>query len=273
MVVDDVGLHDGVTQAALQLVAAGRVQALGCMVGAPAWPDAQAALLALDAKLVDVGLHLDLLDYPLGPAAGWPRSLAGLALASGLRRLDRRSVQREICAQLDAFEQAMGRPPAFVDGHQHVHQFAQVRGLLLAELGRRYAGALPWLRSTCAPAALRWSAGAKPAVIQALGEAGLARAARGQGFVQNQHLLGVYPFDADRAGYLQQLARWLAASIDGDLLMCHPGTGRHDHDPISAARNIEYELLGGEAFGRLLAFERVHLQCLSRTLRESPLRA
>lgn len=267
--VDDVGLHDGVTQAALQLVAAGRVQALGCMVGAPAWPDAHAALLALDAKEVDVGLHLDLLDYPLDPAAGWPRSLAGLALASGLRRLDRRSVQREICAQLDAFEQAMGRPPAFVDGHQHVHQFAQVRGLLLAELGRRYAGALPWLRSTRAPVALRWSAGAKPAVIQALGEAGLARAARGQGFAQNQHLLGVYPFDADQARYLQQLEAWLAASADGDLLMCHPGTGRHDHDPISAARSVEFEVLSGEVFGRLLLSQRVQLQSMSRTLRQS----
>ena len=48
-----------------------------------------------------------------------------------LRLLDRNRLAIEIATQLKAFVTAFGRAPDFVDGHQHVHLFPQVREPLL----------------------------------------------------------------------------------------------------------------------------------------------
>ncbi len=56
-------------------------------------------------------------------------------------------MRAEIEAQIDAFEQATGRRPDFIDGHQHVHGLPGVRKALIAVLAARYAkGTQPWLR-------------------------------------------------------------------------------------------------------------------------------
>lgn len=65
-----------------------------------------------------------------------------------MRRLAAVDIRAEIRAQLDTFEQMLGHGPAFVDGHQHVHQLPVVRHELLDELRSRYRDRLPWLRST-----------------------------------------------------------------------------------------------------------------------------
>lgn len=128
----------------------------------------------------EIGLHLDLTQYPL---LLQPQPLGPLILRSWLRTLDRTSIRSEIRAQLDAFEQHTGRPPAYVDGHQHVHQFPVVRGELLAELQRRYAGCLPWLRNTAryfdahTSMPTPWRQALKAWAIEALGSAALARQA------------------------------------------------------------------------------------------------
>ena len=56
--IDDVGLHLGVTEAALVLCEAGRVSALSCMSEAPSWRDAAAMLVPALRGKVDFGLHL-----------------------------------------------------------------------------------------------------------------------------------------------------------------------------------------------------------------------
>ena len=125
-------------------------------------------------------------------------------------RLD--ELRREIAAQLDAFESTLGQTPDYLDGHQHVHQFPRVRDALMEEMSLRYPGRQPWLRST-----KRGTAGFKPALIQALGQHGLARRAALLGFRQNRRLLGVYDFDP-RADYRRLMRGWLAALPDGALL-------------------------------------------------------
>ncbi|MFO1232108.1 MAG: ChbG/HpnK family deacetylase [Paenacidovorax caeni] len=147
--VDDYGLNDGVNQAVLALAQLGRVQAVSAMVGGPAWRQGAPALRALDGAAVEVGLHLDLTECALDPALRFP--LSRLIARAYLGQLDRNALQREIVAQLDAFEHAMGRAPAYVDGHQHVHQLPVVRTLLLAELARRYPqGAVAARHAQCA---------------------------------------------------------------------------------------------------------------------------
>lgn len=243
--IDDVGLHAGIDAAARQLVAMGRAQALGCMVGGDTFAQAATSLRAMDAAAVDIGLHLDFTERPLPAATAW--RLPALIVAAYLRTLDPRTVRAQIRAQLDAFEHGIGRAPAFVDGHQHVHQLPIVRRELLAELMRRDAAVRPWIRR---------SSGAgdsfKARLIAALGAQGLSRQARRLGFAQNRRLLGVYDFDGDPVRYRQLLAQWLRSCRSGDLLMCHPAVQAFANVAYANARLAEFEVLAGDGFAAML---------------------
>jgi chitin disaccharide deacetylase len=175
--------------------------------------------------------------------------LSAVIRDSFLHRLDRRAVRAEIKAQLDEFEQGVGRGPAYIDGHQHVHQLPIVRSELLQELGERYGHGKPWLRSTRRSRALqdRWRDRFKPWLIEQLGAAGLATMARRLGYPQNSHLLGVYDFRGGAQQYRRRLAAWLSAARDGDLLMCHPSLAVPCNDTLIEARHAEYQVLSDPA--------------------------
>lgn len=252
---DDFGLHPAVNDAVLRLVAMGRLQATSAMVGAPAWASGALALGSIDAAHLDVGLHLDLTEYPLTVPA---RSLTGWLL-QGLR--DVQVLLREVHAQLDAFEQALGRMPAYVDGHQHVHQFPGVRDALLTALTARYPGQHPWLRST-----RPGSGGLKPYVIDALGRRGLQHHADALDFPQNRRLLGVYGFDADAHRYRHHVDAWLAEAQDGDLLMCHPALAPVPGDPIARARCQEFLVWSDPALSPSLMAGELQLLPMSQML-------
>lgn len=251
--VDDYGLHEGIDRAALHLIDLQRVHAVSCLVGGASWRVSSRPLRLLDPGRVDVGLHLDFTEAPR--LSGSRHPLGRLIIRSHLRWLDRSRIRAEIRAQFDAFEQAMGRAPAFVDGHQHVHQLPIVRSELLAELASRARSeALPWIRSTraprCAPGLARPLLGRfKASVIQQLGSHGLAVEAQRLGYPQNKHLLGVYDFRGGANRYRQLLAAWLRCASDGDLLMCHPGWSATDPDALAPARRAEFEVLSSAALG------------------------
>ena len=277
--VDDFGLNDGVNQAVLDLVALGRVSAVSCLVDGPAWPSgAQALQLAVqgpDQALADVGLHLnftELLDR--AAQAGAPRcELGTLIWRCYGRRWHQADLVREIDRQWGRFEAVWGRAPDFVDGHQHVHQLPQIRDALAQVLQRRLSAGLSqrlWLRQCRSPGWLGWRAGislsdtAKAAVIAALGASCIGQVARRLGLRHSQRLLGVYPFDADEAGYLRRWQTWLAlAASQGDVLMCHPAAPsvkvRGAPDVIAASREMEYEVLCSAALGQLLRDGGVHI--------------
>lgn len=260
--IDDFGRHPGVNAAALELAAMGRVQAISCQTGAPEWARGAAALARLSARDVDLGLHLDFTEYPR--AASNRRPLAQLLALGAAGLLDRRRLRAEIDAQLDAFEQALGRAPAHIDGHQHVHQFPGVREVLIEALRDRYPHHAPWLRrtkrSTAAP-----SGGLKPWLIERLGCNALSRLAQENGFPQNRHLLGVYDFRGGAGRYAVLLSQWLDAAGQGDLLMCHAGLGSPEaHDPILEARRDEYQVLSGAPLADILARTGVRLAPMSR---------
>jgi chitin disaccharide deacetylase len=256
---DDYGLDAGVDDAIGDLVEAGRLSALSCLVDAPHFQAGAARLRAL-AGLADVGLHLNFTESFDG--APPRRGLAAFIACAYARRLDAQAVRADIRRQLDRFEDACGFAPHHVDGHQHVQQLPTVRDALLDELERRPWTRRPWLRIGVPP---RTAGGLKPAVLGALGAGALARAAQRRGFATNAHLLGVYDFGGSARDYAARLERWLAAARDRDLLMTHPGSGRRPGDPIAAARSREYEVLGGAAFGQMLAAHGVVVARLSAT--------
>lgn len=241
------------------------------MVGPPAWGAGAAALRRLRVGGIDAGLHLDFTEHPLAPSMRhglWP--LIGAAYRAYGARLDHDALRAEIRAQLDAFEDGLGRAPDFVDGHQHVHQLPAVRGELIDELVRRYGTRGPWLRRTrcrfAASAVAGTSALMKSAVIEALGAGALEAAARRAGLAQNQALLGVYDFNGGATHYRRLMRAWLRAARDGDLLMCHPADGCPPDDALAAAREAEFKVLSNDGFVRWLNDAGVELRPMSGIL-------
>jgi len=252
--IDDYGLHEGINQAALELARLRRVSAISCMPDGPGWRAGAAALRDLPAD-TQLGLHVNLTEA-LGPG-GLARPLSRLILRSYARRLDGAALRREIGRQLASFEAGVGRPPDFVDGHQHVHQLPGVREALIEVLNQRRAAVRPWLRCTH-PADLRRGHGislaarAKSALIGRLGGPALGRLAAANGYPQNGRLLGVYAFDGSERQYLERLQAWFEAAHDGDVLMCHPSLDGPWPDPILAARTREYRVLSSPDFSELV---------------------
>lgn len=269
--VDDFGFDARINDAALHLASIGRAQAITCQVGGRAWtPAAIDPLRRLSARHLDVGLHLDFTEYPLRAASR--RSLPRLLAGSLLHRLDARQVRAEIQAQLDAFEDAIGRPPRFVDGHQHVHQLPTIRSELVDELQHRYDLGALWLRSSrhATPLAARgldgWRAALKACGISLLGATQMSRLAAVAGIAQNHRLLGIYGFEGGAPRYREWLEHWLRHAADADLLMCHPATAQAPGLAWSAARVAEWRVLSGDGLGRLLAELQIGLAPLSGIL-------
>ena len=141
---------------------------------------------------VSVGLHVTLSGEPtpvrsaLAPDGKLPHvdALTARAFAG---RLPLDAISAEIERQCDRFEDLMGRTPAFIDGHQHVHVLPGIRGRFLRIARRRAPGA--WIR-TCEErlsairrrGIFRWTAARSSLLSRGLSvQAGKARARRQPG--------------------------------------------------------------------------------------------
>lgn len=239
--VDDYGYHAGVDEAVLELATERRITATSCLTASPRWPQAARELTTGVRRQISVGLHLDFTEFhAVAP-------LRELVHATVSRRLDASAVQVRIARQLDAFEDALGTAPDYVDGHQHVHQLPVIRTVLLAELERRYPDTRPWIRISRPT-----QGGIKGWTIRALGADALATAAARAGFRSSRGLLGVYGFDLTVEQYTSRLTRWLQRAKAGDVFMFHPARTDSPMDPISRARQIEYSVLHSDIWPAML---------------------
>ena len=246
---DDFALNAAVDDGILALIDAASVTATSCLTGSPRWPASARRLAAGAGAKADVGVHVDLTEF---------ESLAGghaaLVIACCSRSVDVKRLRAALTAQFDRFEDALGRPPDYVDGHRHVHQLPVVRDVLIDLLTERYPQRLPWVRVS-AGAASGW----KGRFISALGSAALAARCRNAGVAHNAHLLGIYDFSGDAAAHRLRLAGWWSRAVDGDVLMCHPAARAEAEDPIGHARRIEYELMTSAWWRQCLEAHQIEL--------------
>src|SRR6202140_2642673 len=138
---DDYGISPSVNAAIRELIVRGRLNATSAMVVAPSFRRAEAISLGIlnsGHKRVAIGLHVTL-TAPFVPLSQGFRPLRDGAFlplehtlrGAFLRRFSRQRLGVEIATQLKAFVTAFGRPPDFIDGHQHVHLLPQVRDAML----------------------------------------------------------------------------------------------------------------------------------------------
>lgn len=265
---DDYGIAPGVSRGIRKLAEAGRLSATSCMTLFPDWRDEAPQVAELSGR-IDIGLHLTLTDHPpLGPMpqlapGGRLPPLGRLIRLAHLRRIDRDELRAEIGRQLDAFETAMGRPPDFIDGHQHVHVLPVIRDVVLALFGSRLELGGAWLRS-CAepvPRILRRRIDVPRAMLISRLATPLHHRAAAAGVATNDGFAGVTSFRPGRS-VVADFAGYLSPGGRRPLVMCHPGepddvlAGR---DPVLAARAAELAYLAGDAFGELLEHRRVVL--------------
>jgi predicted glycoside hydrolase/deacetylase ChbG (UPF0249 family) len=265
IIADDYALSPGISDAVLELADAGRLSGTGAMVPSPFWPDHARQLAATPADF-QAGLHLTLTGGlsplgdlgPLAPGGQLPGigTLMGWSLTGRLRgEQPRRLITAEIVRQLDRFEDAMGRAPDFIDGHQHVHLLPGIRGPLLEEMARRYPAGGVWLRD-CAERPdhilARGVAPAKAALIAALA-LGLRAAARRRGIATNRGFSGIYGFDGD---FPARMRHFLRRARPGLLVMVHPGYPDNvlaALDPVTEPRLAELTYLVSPQFAADLA--------------------
>ncbi|PVE25512.1 hypothetical protein DC522_04075 [Microvirga sp. KLBC 81] len=258
---DDYGLSDGVSRGIAELAKMGRLSATGAMTNMSGWRRAAPDLKPLKERIA-VGLHLNLTTgSPLGemphlaPTGRFP-ALKDILARAFKGQFDRAEIAGEIVRQLNAFEEAHGEPPSFVDGHQHVHVLPGVREPLLEVLKERgYAGRI-WLRDPDDGMAsiLRRPIGRGKALIVKGFARGFAQEARTAGFSTNQGFSGFAPFDLSvPASRIFETAFSHLGSMP--LVMCHPGyvdDELRSLDPAVESRVAELDYLRSDAFGTLL---------------------
>lgn len=247
---DDFGLNENINRAVCQLAAERRISATSCLTQAGAWAVGAQRLRGLD---IDIGLHLNFSEK-LGSDDDFHRPLPQLILRAWLRQLDPAVLVRSIERQCDLFEQHMKREPDFFDGHQHVHQFPQIRDALLDVLIRRYDCDDFWVRSTAMrnvslSRGLQW----KARLIALLGSSALRRRLQRIDLPYNADFAGVYELAGGSARFELLMQTWLSGADEQIVIMCHPADGIDPTDGISAQRAAEFAFLKSDAFAHLLA--------------------
>lgn len=248
---DDFALNPAVSEAIVALLAAGRLSVTSCMTDSPLWAE-HGKCLKEKGWQARAGLHFSLTEAFPGQAVA---SLGSLMLKASLRRLDGRQLREAVDRQLDRYEAVMDAPPAFVDGHQHVHVFPQVREALWVALARRYT-VMPWMRSLG-----RFIGPLPPAkslALRAMGAKAHAGRLAEQGIDANPAFGGLYGL-TPQEGFGTLMPQWLAKLPDGGLLMCHPAMRAELGDTIGPARAAEYAWLASDAWPAALAAAKVCL--------------
>jgi chitin disaccharide deacetylase len=254
---DDFAVNASASRGIAELATAGRISATSAMVLSPRWAQ-DVALLEPVRNQIDVGLHLDWTSE-FAVAQGHGLSLGRAMLKAAMGGFDRRAARAVIDHQLDLFEAHWQAPPDYVDGHQHVQQFAGIRQALVQALRDRYADQgkrRPYLRVSRTPAGL---ADVKARVIAAMGASALERIAASAGITCASALLGIYDFTGSPARYAELMAGWLRDAPAGSIIMCHPAQAAEPGDVVGVARAHEFAFLNGSDFSEALSTAQVRL--------------
>jgi predicted glycoside hydrolase/deacetylase ChbG (UPF0249 family) len=178
--------------------------------------------------------------------------LEGMLLAAFLQRLRRESLAIEIAAQFQIFIAAFGRPPNFVDGHQHVHLFPQVRDAFLSVVKEMAPQA--WVRQCGRSIPLRRRFDRKAMLLDMLSYS-FRRRARAKGLRTNPAFAGAYDFRGE-PDFAKLFPRFLHRLPPESVVMCHPGVVDDELkrlDPLTTQREREYAYLASDDLPPTLA--------------------
>jgi len=266
---DDYGISPGVNRAIRDLIGRGRLNATSAMVVAPAIDREEVASLKAAAEQSPrcaIGLHVTL-TAPFRPLTMHFRPLDGdmflpfarLLRAGMSRRLDPEIVHAEVAMQIAAFEEMFGRPPDFVDGHQHAQLYPIVRDGFLGAVRDKAPSA--WVRQARRNRPLsRRLLSPKALFLDGLSTQFVRLAARAE-LLTNPAFSGAYDYSR-KPDYGTLMQGFLDGLPEQGVVMCHPGFVDEvlvSLDPLTTVREVEHAYLASDAFPRLLAMNNVTL--------------
>lgn len=261
---DDVGMFPAVDAAVMRLAESGIVTSASIMVLGSPDPD---AIRTFQRYGVNIGMHLDLTSTMAHARYGVSRSVSSTLVETYGRRFCPKEAHRIVRDQINRFGDLTGRAPAFIDGHEHVHQFPVIRDAVIAAITERAPGNRSFLRNT---RPRHWR-GIKAAVIGMLGARALETQARRAGCDCNTDFFGVY--DLGPTANLEHLwHRWLnTMPMQGSLVMCHPAMSPDSPQDIFRIR--EFEFLSSTLFEEMLYQYNTTIAGWETVVRGAPLRA
>ncbi|WP_282094938.1 ChbG/HpnK family deacetylase [Epibacterium ulvae] len=256
---DDFGLHQGTDDGIIELVQAGRLNAVSCMsVGGTLVQNAGRLQQAVTETSVQIGLHLTFTEYaPVGlmphlaPEGVLP-SIGTLIQKAHLRQLHKDEIAEQVLRQIQVFTETFGRLPDFIDGHQHAHILPGIRYEVIAAVLNMPRGV--WVRSCDLPFSRILTLGVstqRAAIISALARR-LKRELVRHHVLTNDVFYGVNDFEPEQ-DFGNMMRVWLdAAHKSGKpaLIMCHPGYLKTVDvlDPIAIRRPDELSYLASKQF-------------------------
>jgi len=260
---DDYGISPSVNAAIRDLLVRGRINATSVMVAAPSFHRAEAlALQALNttAPRVAIGLHVTL-TAPFRPLsdgfrpthAGAFLPLPALLMRACLRALAPDALKAEVVRQLHTFAEHFGRPPDFIDGHQHVQLFPQVREAVLTVA--KHDAPHAWVRQCGRARPFGRALGDSKGLLLDILSRSFRRRAAALGMRTNPAFAGTYTF-RDQADFADTFPQFLDGLPDGSVVMCHPGFVDPELaqlDPLTTLREQEYAYFVQDSFPGLLA--------------------
>lgn len=268
---DDYGMSPGVNRAIRELIEKKRLNATSVMVVGAAIDRAEIDGL-MQAVSVNpncaIGLHATL-TAPFAPLTMHFQPLDGgqflplgrLLRASLLRRLDPEIAQAELLAQIAAFKQLFARAPDYIDGHQHVQLFPQIRDAFLATVKEVAPNA--WVRQCGRSLPLSQRLDSPKALLLDTLSATLRQKAAREGIAFNPGFAGAYDMVRGR-DFSDAMQGFLTGLPEGGLIMCHPGFVDEiliGLDNVTHQREREFAFLNSDDFPRLLSANNVTLDC------------
>jgi predicted glycoside hydrolase/deacetylase ChbG (UPF0249 family) len=268
---DDYGISPAVNKAIRDLLVRGRINATSVMVAAPSIDRSEAAslrMLGAGSRRVAIGLHVTLTApfKPMSVGFGPMRDDAFLPLQKMLvrgmlRTLDRAKLAVEIATQFKAYVTLFGRAPDFVDGHQHVHLFPQVREALLDVM--KEVSPLAWVRQCGRAVTIRQRTKDRKALVLDTLSRKFRRMALARGIRTNPAFAGTYNFEAmPPVDFANLFPMFLDHLPPQGVVMCHPGfvdAELQRLDPLTALREREYAYFAGDGFPDVLRAQGVTL--------------
>lgn len=220
---DDYGQDEGISLGIRNLIERGRLTATSCMTNYTDWPTYAAQLKPL-ADRVDIGLHLNLTEGSALASKNQLPDLKTIFIKSKLRLLNHSAIAAELNAQLDAFIEAMGVLPDYLDGHQHIHHMPIIRDVVLDMFKKRMNKPGQYIRKVV----INYSSLSgnifeliKKIVIQNSGAKKFEQLLKKNNFPHNSDFSGIYHLTSGNF-YPQLFEKFIADIQDGGLIMCHP---------------------------------------------------
>jgi predicted glycoside hydrolase/deacetylase ChbG (UPF0249 family) len=253
---DDYGYSPGVSRGIRELLERERLSATSCMVVYPEF-ETDGSMLRPFVEHADIGLHFTLTVN---------RTIGGVAWEAHVHPPPLQHVVSELEQQVTKFADVIGRPPDYIDGHQHIQVLPVVRDAVV-QVARRIGA---YVRSTRDPIGIAMCR--RPGVFESIylarASRKLAALARTAGVLTNHGFRGVRTF-REKGPFRLLFRRMIKDAGTGCLVMCHPGYPDallSERDSVQTMRDEELRYLAGPDFPRDLADEGVALSRLADAL-------